>query len=83
MPELEDVHEYVKAHTLVVAQSLTHDHVPAKKLGVRSVWIDRQNAEMRPDDGEDQEKWGWKWRFTTLGEMARAVELEVEAGEEK
>jgi FMN phosphatase YigB (HAD superfamily) len=82
--ELTLAEEYVKARILVVAQSLVHDHVPAKKLGIRSVWIDRQGAEMRPDDGEDQEKWGWKWRFMTLGEMARAVELEVEeAGERK
>jgi FMN phosphatase YigB (HAD superfamily) len=74
----DDAKEYVKAATLVVAQSLTHDHVPAKKLGVQSVWIDRENAEIRPDDGEDQDRWGWTWRFRTLGEMARAVEREAE-----
>jgi 2-haloacid dehalogenase len=27
-----------------VAQSLYHDHVPAKRLGLRSVWIDRRGA---------------------------------------
>jgi FMN phosphatase YigB (HAD superfamily) len=74
----DDAKEYVKVATLIVAQSLTHDHVPAKKLGVRSVWIDREDAKMRPDDGEDQGKWGWKWKFATLGEMARAVEQEVQ-----
>ena len=82
MPELlqmneVDANEYVKDATLIVAQSLTHDHVPAVKLGVRSVWIDRENAKMSPDDGDDQAKWGWQWRFTTLGEMARAVEKEA------
>ena len=73
----DDAKEYVKDATLIVAQSLAHDHVPAKKMGVRSVWIDRQDAKMRPDDGEDQQKWGWKWKFTTLGEMASAVEQEI------
>jgi 2-haloacid dehalogenase len=44
---------------LHVAQSLYHDHVPAKRLGVTSVWIDRRQgragggatppAEARPD----------------------------------
>jgi FMN phosphatase YigB (HAD superfamily) len=42
-----------------VAQSLFHDHVPAKHLGMTSVWIDRRGdragsgatppAEARPD----------------------------------
>lgn len=73
----DDAREYVKAATLIVAQSLPHDHVPAKKLGVQSVWIDREGAYVRPVDGEDQEKWGWKWRFTTLGDMVRAVEQEI------
>ena len=44
---------------LHVAQSLFHDHVPAHKLGIRTVWIDRRHgkqgagatppAEARPD----------------------------------
>jgi FMN phosphatase YigB (HAD superfamily) len=79
----DDAKESVKVATLIVAQSLTHDHVPAKKLGVRSVWIDREDAKMRPDDGEDQGKWGWKWKFATLGEMARAVEQEVQEDKKK
>ena len=29
---------------LQVAQSLFHDHVPAKQLGLRSVWIDRRHG---------------------------------------
>jgi 2-haloacid dehalogenase len=31
-----------KNRVLHVAQSLYHDHVPAKKLGLASVWIDRR-----------------------------------------
>ena len=34
---------------LHVAQSLFHDHVPAKRLGLRSVWIDRRQG--RPGTG--------------------------------
>jgi 2-haloacid dehalogenase len=32
-----------RARILHVAQSLYHDHVPAKALGLRSVWIDRRH----------------------------------------
>jgi 2-haloalkanoic acid dehalogenase type II len=48
-----------KARILHVAQSLFHDHVPAQRLGFRSVWIDRRHdrpgagatppADARPD----------------------------------
>ena len=34
---------------LHVAQSLFHDHVPAKRLGLSSVWIDRRHD--RPGSG--------------------------------
>jgi FMN phosphatase YigB (HAD superfamily) len=29
---------------LHVAQSLYHDHVPAQRLGLRTVWIDRRHG---------------------------------------
>lgn len=36
----------IAAHELVhVAQSLFHDHVPAQALGIRSIWIDRNNGQ--------------------------------------
>jgi len=48
-----------QARILHVAQSLFHDHAPAQRLGLRSVWIDRRHdrsgagatppAEARPD----------------------------------
>lgn len=44
-----------RARVLHVAQSLYHDHVPAKKLGLRTVWINRRmgkgtpGATLRPD----------------------------------
>ena len=34
---------------LHVAQSLFHDHVPAKRLGLSTVWIDRRHG--RPGGG--------------------------------
>jgi 2-haloacid dehalogenase len=38
-----------RARILHVAQSLFHDHVPAKRLGLSSVWIDRRHD--RPGSG--------------------------------
>jgi 2-haloacid dehalogenase len=59
-----------KERILHVAQSLFHDHVPAKSLGMRTVWIDRRNgraggatppaAEVTPDA-----------RFTTMRGFAQ------------
>lgn len=60
---------------LHVAQSLFHDHVPAKALGLSSVWIDRRAGlagtgatpapavEVQPD-----------WTFPTLAAFADAVD---------
>jgi 2-haloacid dehalogenase len=36
--------EAPRERILHVAQSLFHDHVPAKQLGMRSVWIDRRHG---------------------------------------
>ncbi len=59
---------------LHVAQSLFHDHVPAKRLGLPTVWIDRRGAEQ-----------GWgatpqpsavvapDWTFPSMAEFAAAV----------
>jgi len=66
-----------KEEILKVAQSLIHDHIPAKKFGLRpSVWIKRAG---------DGVAMGGKWAeygdqvelgatFGTLGEFAKAVE---------
>ena len=62
---------------LHVAQSLYHDHVPAKAIGLSTAWIDRRagmagsgatlgpREEVRPD-----------FRFKTLAELADAAEAE-------
>jgi 2-haloacid dehalogenase len=60
---------------LHVAQSLFHDHVPAKRAGLATVWIDRRrsrpgwgatpppNVDVQPD-----------WTFASMAEFAAAVE---------
>lgn len=67
-----------KDENLHVAQSLFHDHKPAKDMGMSSVWINRKGAstgswsglKQMHDDGEV----GYGWRFDTLQEFADEVE---------
>jgi len=79
-----------KDEILHTAQSLFHDHVPAKKMGMSSVWIARQGQGTGMGDyAEEVHKKGevgYGWRFGSLGEMADAVEreaAEAEAGQAK
>jgi len=59
-----------KGEVLHVAQSKYHDHVPAKKMGLESCWVNR-NGFM----GEEGEKdAGYGWEVKTLGELAGLVE---------
>jgi 2-haloacid dehalogenase len=67
---------------LHVAQSLFHDHVPAKAAGLTTVWIDRRqdqpghgatpapSGDVRPD-----------WTFGSMAAFADAVEAEAGDGE--
>ena len=64
-----------RAGLLHVAQSLFHDHVPAKREGLPSVWINRRHA--RPGWGATPEpsgEWSYDWEFTSMGDFADAVE---------
>lgn len=60
---------------LHVAQSLYHDHVPAKRIGLATAWIDRRagmeggGATVPPEGGVKPD-----FVFTTLGALADAVE---------
>lgn len=66
-----------RGRVLHVAQSLFHDHVPAKRAGLRTVWINRRHdrpgwgatpappAEVTPD-----------WEFPSMAAFASAVETE-------
>lgn len=64
---------------LHTAQSLHHDHVPASRIGLARCWIDRQHLRDGGSAGATRlpEKWPEPdFYFTTLGEMAAAVERE-------
>ena len=60
---------------LHVAQSLFHDHVPAKTAGLATVWIDRRagkpggGATPIPADAPEPD-----WRFTSMVDFAGAME---------
>ncbi|KAI8959806.1 haloacid dehalogenase [Daldinia sp. FL1419] len=68
-----------KGELLHVARSLTADHVPAKELGLPSVWISR-GGEKEDAQGvggsyrELKDKVAFGWRFDTLGDFADEVE---------
>lgn len=70
------------ASVLHTAQSLFHDHAPAKAIGLATAWIDRQGlsesgqwgATARPDNMPEPD-----YRFRTMAEMAAAVATETGA----
>lgn len=73
--------DFDKGELLHVARSLTADHVPAKELGFRSVWIARGgDVEGQYGTGgnlkelQEQGKLGFEWKFQTLGEFADEVD---------
>ncbi|EXJ79841.1 hypothetical protein A1O3_08126 [Capronia epimyces CBS 606.96] len=70
-----------KHEILQVAQSLFHDHAPAKKVGLSSVWINRSNAGMGSGGGvrelHQTGQVGYGWRFDTLADFADEVEREL------
>jgi putative hydrolase of the HAD superfamily len=60
---------------LHVAQSLFHDHVPAKREGLPSVWINRRHD--RPGWGatpQPTEEWSFDLEFNSMADFADAVE---------
>ena len=60
---------------LHVAQSLFHDHVPAKRAGLATVWINRRHA--RPGWGATPEPPAPvtpDWEFPSMAALAAAVE---------
>jgi len=66
---------------LHVAQSLFHDHVPAKQAGLSTVWIHRRH---------DRGGWGATpqppasvlpdWKFPSMAEFAAAVDRAAQSG---
>ncbi|WP_254070253.1 haloacid dehalogenase type II [Acidisphaera sp. L21] len=68
-----------KSSILHTAQSLFHDHAPAKTFGMASAWIDRRH---------DQGGWGatvpapgsrYDFRFTSLADMVKAHQEDLRA----
>jgi 2-haloacid dehalogenase len=62
---------------LHVAQSLFHDHAPAKAAGLATAWIDRQRLSQGGDSGATmrvEEQPAPDHVFLTLAELAEAVE---------
>lgn len=60
---------------LHAAQSLFHDHVPAKREGLPSVWINRRHD--RPGWGatpEPDQAWSYQAEFPSMGAFADAVD---------
>lgn len=66
-----------KGDILHTAQSLFHDHAPAKRVGLATAWIDRRHAAegwgatMPPPEGTS-----WDFRFDSLAAMADAHRAE-------
>ena len=64
-----------RTELLHVAQSLFHDHVPAKREGLPSVWINRRHD--RPGWGatpEPSDDWTYDLEFTSMADFADAVD---------
>jgi putative hydrolase of the HAD superfamily len=64
-----------RSQLLHVAQSLFHDHVPAKREGLASVWINRRHD--RPGWGatpQPSQEWSYSLEFTSMGAFADAVD---------
>ncbi|KAI1436854.1 HAD-like protein [Xylaria sp. CBS 124048] len=66
--------DWQKGELLHVANSLPIDHVPAKELGLGSVWISR-GASL----GQHEENTAFEWQFDTIGEFADEVEKQFAA----
>jgi 2-haloacid dehalogenase len=64
-----------RTELLHVAQSLFHDHVPAKREGLPSVWINRRHD--RPGWGatpQPTEQWSYNLAFNSMADFANAVD---------
>jgi 2-haloacid dehalogenase len=64
-----------RAALLHVAQSVFHDHVPAKREGLPSVWINRRHD--HPGWGatpEPSEEWSYNLECHSMGDFADAVD---------
>ena len=64
-----------RAELLHVAQSLFHDHAPAKREGLPSVWINRRHDRVGwGATPEPSDAWSYNLEFPSMGEFADAVD---------
>lgn len=72
-----------KRQILHVAQSLGHDHAPAKRLGLSSVWLigdgPRWGKEAESKMALEKNLVGYAWRFRDLSEFADYVQKAAKA----
>ncbi|KAK4635550.1 hypothetical protein CLAFUW4_00854 [Fulvia fulva] len=62
-----------KGELVHVAQSLFHDHGPAKSVKLQSVWVDRKGF-MGGEPENAKERFGFEVKVETLGELAALAE---------
>lgn len=65
-----------QAELVHVAQSLWHDHGPARDMQMQSVWVDRKGVMGNPDggaEGDPQMEFAYQLRVESLGELAAIV----------
>ena len=62
-----------RAELLHVAQSLYHDHVPAKAAGLPTVWIDRRHDRTGTGATPEAAAVTPDWRFTSMVAFAEAI----------
>ncbi|KAK5168343.1 uncharacterized protein LTR77_006912 [Saxophila tyrrhenica] len=82
-PDLKNFHyllEHVKqdfgvekGELVHMAQSLLHDHGPASKMEIQSVWVDRKGFMGGEVEGS-QERFGYQVKVDTIGELADFVD---------
>jgi putative hydrolase of the HAD superfamily len=65
-----------RSELLHVAQSLFHDHEPAARYGLPSVWIDRRHGQTGPGatPSPTTESIQPRWKFPSLASFAEAVD---------
>ncbi|MDH4109535.1 MAG: haloacid dehalogenase type II [Gammaproteobacteria bacterium] len=76
---LRDDFGFEKRDVLHTAQSLRHDHVPARKFGLANAWIDRQRLSESGDWGaipELDRMPAIDYRYFSMADMADAVRAE-------
>jgi len=78
LQELKEKLGIEKHQVLVTANSLSHDHGPANALGIPSSWIIREGSVIGMRGNAT-----YVWAFGTLGDMAAAVEQEVQKAQQQ